>query len=146
MSPWIVPLDGGPPTQIVETASFSVDVSTDGRLLVHSRNDRGALVAVVCDLPACTNRRDLALPENAPREVGQIRFMPDGRAIAYPAGRGKNLWSLPLDGGPPTQLTHFSDAPSTPSIARFAWSRDGKLAMTRTTVAQDIVLFRGLPE
>jgi hypothetical protein len=72
--------------------------------------------------------------------------MPDGRAIAYPAGRGKNLWSLPLDGGPPTQLTHFSDAPSTPSIARFAWSRDGKLAMTRTTVAQDIVLFRGLPE
>jgi Tol biopolymer transport system component len=46
-----------------------------------------------------------------------------------------------LDGGRPSQLTHFNDG----MIFAFAWSRDGKrLAVLRGTVSNDIVLFRGL--
>lgn len=146
MTPWIVPLGGGPPTEIVRVASYSVDVSPDGRqLLLGSTSDLGAIIAVVCDLPACTNRRDLLFPANVARNAGQFRFTPDGLGVAYPVGRGTNLWSLPLDGGPPSQITRFPDDPAGSAIARFGWSRDGKrLALTRTTVAHDIVLFHGL--
>lgn len=150
MSPWIVPLGGGPPREIVSVSSsvYSVDVSPDGRQLVlGSTNDQGHPIIVVCDLPTCANRRDFLLPANAARNAGLFRFTPDGRGIAYPVGRGTNIWSLPLDGGAPSQLTHFSDDAAGPFIARFAWSRDGKhLALTRTIVADDIVLFRGLAE
>ena len=48
----------------------------------------------------------------------------------------------PLDGSAPRQITHFTDGRS---IVDFAWSRDGKhLAIARTTVTNDIVLFKGL--
>jgi hypothetical protein len=51
------------------------------------------------------------------------------------------IWVQPLDGKPPHQLTHFTDR----TIGDFAWSRDGKrLAIARVTVANDIVLFKGL--
>ena len=48
----------------------------------------------------------------------------------------------PLDGGPPRQLTHFTDDRE---ISDFQWSHDGKrLAISRDTFANDIVLFKGL--
>ena len=74
---------------------------------------------------------------------GRVRWTPDGRAIAYVAvGTPANLWARPFDGQPPHQLTHFSDDRG---IIDFAWSRDGKrLAISRATVTNDIVLFKGL--
>jgi Tol biopolymer transport system component len=73
----------------------------------------------------------------------QSRWTPDGRGIAYyTLGPGGNLWVQPLDGSAPRQITHFTDGRS---IVDFAWSRDGKhLAIARTTVTNDIVLFKGL--
>ena len=67
--------------------------------------------------------------------------MPDGEAIAYVDTSGLNIWSVPLRGGPPRQVTHFTDR----TIAQFAWSHGGKrLAIARTTTTNDIVLFTGL--
>ena len=42
--------------------------------------------------------------------------MPDGEAIAYVDTSGLNIWSVPLGGGPPRQITHFKDR----TIAQFA--------------------------
>jgi TolB protein len=65
-------------------------------------------------------------------------WTPDGRAIAYLSGR--NIWTQPVDGGRPSQLSHFSDDKA---IGDFAWSHDGKqLAVTRTTSRADIVLLK----
>ena len=73
--------------------------------------------------PARTARR-LALPANA--RSAPTRWTPDGQAIAYVDTSGLNIWSVPLGGGPPRQITHFTDR----TIAGFAWSHDGKrLAM-----------------
>ena len=139
----MVPIEGGQFTEIakVTTASGgSVDVSRGGgRLLFVSSETQNQFVFVVCELPACTSRRTLALPSNARNTPTQ--WMPDGRAIAYLDTRGLNIWSQPLDGGPPHQITHFTDR----TIASFAWSHDGKrLAIARTTTTNDIVLFKGL--
>jgi Tol biopolymer transport system component len=135
---WIVPIDGGTPTQLVKGPAYtSLDVSPESKSIVFiSAEDPNRPTLVVCDLPACTARRTLSAPA-----LTRMRWTPDGREIAY-VGPGSNLWVLPLDGKPPRQLTRFTDGRT---IANFAWSRDGKrLAVARATVKDDIVLFSGL--
>ena len=82
-----------------------------------------------------------AAKRNAPVRMEEIRgTTPDGRGVAY-AETG-NLWVQSLDGGPPRQLTRFTDGRP---IMSFAWSRDGKrLAIARTSTTDDIVLIKGL--
>jgi len=69
---------------------------------------------------------------------GSVRWTPDGRAITYIDTRGTpNLWSQPLDGGPPKQLTNWKADP----IPAFDWSRDGKwLAYAVGSMTSDVVL------
>jgi hypothetical protein len=96
----------------------------------------------LCDFPECANRSELAFPPNYIFGRG-LRWTPDGGGIAYIDSSQTNIWALPLDGGAPRQLTQFegTDQP----IASFAWSIDGaQLAVLRTTLAADVVLFSGL--
>jgi Tol biopolymer transport system component len=63
----------------------------------------------------------------------------DGRAVLYVDTRGRvsNIWSQPIDGGPPKQLTNFKSE----LIFVFDFSRDGKqLAVSRGSVSNDVVL------
>ena len=139
LSPWIVSIDGGEPVQVTTTfaGEASLDISPDSKTIVfNSRDDQGRSITAVCDLPACTSRRSL------PLLGGRKRWTPDGRRIAYYDLATRNIWIQPLDGSAPSQLTHFADDHE---IADFAWSHDGKrLAISRVSVSNDIVLFRGL--
>jgi serine/threonine protein kinase/Tol biopolymer transport system component len=139
-APWIVSIDGGTPTQIANlfAGAYSLDVSPDGKSLVFGTTDeQNRYVPVVCELPACANRRSLsAVP------LSRLRWTPDGRAIAYVSpATPSNIWLQPLDGTSARQLTHLTDR----IISDFTWSRDGsRLALARATVINDIVLFKGL--
>ena len=100
------------------------------------RGGQGRPSLLVCSLPGCSS----------PRTIGAAQFntavswTPDGRGVAY--AKDGNLWVQPLSGGAPRQLTRFTDGRP---IRSFAWSRDGqRLAITRSTVTNDIVLFEGL--
>jgi len=142
-SPWIVPLDGGDATQIVNESAGSFAISPDGRRLTFISNGSGKSILVVCDLPECSNRRDLDAPHGS--YGSGLRWTPDGQAIAFVGPSGLNIWALPLDGGPERAITHFGTGTAGATIARFAWSRDGqRLAIVRMTIADDIVLLRGL--
>jgi Tol biopolymer transport system component len=139
-SPWIVPLSGGPAREIINESAHwgSVDVSPDSRRLVFVFRD----TLNVCDLPACANRLKLSVPANFGRRP---RWTPDGRQIAYIDVIETNLWSMPVEGGPPKPLTRFTDRTPGRKIDAFDWSRDGqRLAIIRATSTNDIVLFRGL--
>ena len=136
-SPWIVSLDGGAPRQFVNqwVSNRGLDASRDGKLLLLRTRDGGRAYLLVCGYPACGNRRPLS------SAGGIARFMPDGRGVVCDCGGG-NLRVLPLDGRPEYQLTHFTD---TRPIVDFAWSSDGRrLAVSRATTANDIVIFKGL--
>jgi hypothetical protein len=52
-------------------------------------------------------------------------------------GGGENIWSQPVDGGKPAQVTDFKSE----IIYTFDLSRDGKwLAVTRGAVTGDVVI------
>jgi len=137
-SMWIASIAGGETRTLVDEPATSADVSPDGKSLVFFQRGPQGSATVLCDLPACTSRRNLAYFESdAPR-----RWTPDGRAIAYTI-RG-NLWIQPIDGAPVRQLSHFTDVRP---ISNFVWSPGGKrLAIARLTVTNDIVLFKGLKQ
>ena len=69
--------------------------------------------------------------------LGQLRWSPGGRALHIIVNRDgvDNIWSQPIDGRPPIQLTHFKSD----RIFAFDWSRDGKLVVARGTVTPDAV-------
>jgi hypothetical protein len=70
-----------------------------------------------------------------------LRWTLDGRALNYidTIDGVSNIWSLPLDGGKPVQLTDFK----TDQIFWFDFSREGKqLALSRGTQTSDVILIR----
>lgn len=66
------------------------------------------------------------------------RWTPDGLAISYIDTREgvSNIWSQPLSGGPPQQVTQFTSE----EIEGFDWSRDGTLVCSRLHSTQDVLL------
>jgi hypothetical protein len=67
-----------------------------------------------------------------------LHWTTDGRALTYPllVGDEMNLWSQPISGGPPRQITHFHSR-----ILSYDWSADGKLlGLTRAKYSSDVVL------
>jgi Tol biopolymer transport system component len=73
--------------------------------------------------------------------LDSVRWAPDGRSLTYIETQGdvSNLWSQPLEGGPPKQLTDFK----TDRIFNYAWSPDGqKLVLSRGTRNDDVVMIK----
>lgn len=68
-----------------------------------------------------------------------INWSADGRSIMYTVNTNNvtNIWSQPLEGGQPRQITEFKDQ----LMTGFAWSFDGKtLVCTRGIPTRDAVL------
>jgi Tol biopolymer transport system component len=72
----------------------------------------------------------------------RLRWTPDGTRLAYvePDMR-TNIWTVPIAGGKPVQLTHFEER----FIVDFDWSSDGKrLVVGRRLETNDIVVLKDL--
>jgi serine/threonine protein kinase len=140
-SPWIVPLQGGEPRQVVDlfAGSLGVAVSPDGESIAFaSRDERQKLASVVvCRLPDC-NQRNI-IPDLA---TSRVRWAPDGRTITFiGVTNQRNLFTIPAVGGRPSQLTRFDDR----TIIDFDWSPDGsRLVVARRLETNDIVVLKGL--
>ncbi len=139
---WKVPIEGGTPTRITDYDSDYPVVSPDGKWIA------------CLDITDPTRRKISVIPfSGGPRAktlefrqamlmswgVG-IQWSPDGRALTYLDVRKgtPNIWSQPVDGGPPRQITDFTSG----SIYSFAWSRSGDLAVSLGASTSDAVLIR----
>ena len=72
-----------------------------------------------------------------------LQWAQDGKSILYTvnANNVSNIWSQPVAGGPPKQVTNFNDL----LMTSFAWSDDGKqLACTRGSLVRDAILVTDL--
>lgn len=138
---WKVGIDGGPAIQLTDRASQLPSISPDGKLIAYfyydeQANNQPKLSVIPFEGGAAVKTIDLS------RTVQPVAFawMPDGRAVAYLASDSGNfnVWSQPIDGTTPKQLTNFkSDL-----ISNFAISRDGTIAAYRVSATRDIVLIK----
>ncbi len=136
---WKVSIEGGEPAQMTPQPAGRGVVSPDGRLIAYYYLNEQTKRPGVAVIPFEGGEplkvfREMPLPA-----WGLMRWSPDGKAITYIVTREgvSNLWSQPLDGGKPQQLTDFKED----QIFRFAWSRHGKdLALDRGATINDIIL------
>ena len=138
---WRVGINGGQPVQLTDRVSQFPSISPDGKLIAYYFNDEQAnnqpkLSVIPFEGGAPVKIIDLS------RTVQPVGFawMPDGQSVAYLASESGNLnvWSQPINGAAPKQLTNFkSDL-----ISSFAISHDGKIAVYRVSATRDIVLIK----
>jgi serine/threonine protein kinase len=149
---WKMPVEGGNPVHLTEYYSSVAAVSpTDGSIAFTFLDDKatpvrlrtgvisanGGRPTIVFDFPAIFGTL-------GPGFYGQtISWTSDGKSLTYIDTKDgvSNIWSQPIAGGPPKQLTHFNSD----LIFYYAWSRDGKkLALARGRKTSDVVLIRDL--
>jgi len=140
---WRVSIDGGEPIQLINKYALIPSVSPDGQFIACYDVDeatRGTKIGIF-SIDGGDPVKEFDLIQTAGAGSPPVRWMPDGRSIAYIAtqGRVSNIWLQSIDGGPPKQMTDFT----TGRIFWFDISRDGKsLAMSRGTVTSDVVLMK----
>ena len=140
---WKVSIDGGEPVRLIDKWTANPTVSPDGTLVAcFYREDQPNAPVKVAVIPFSGGDpvKLLDIAQSVTGAAG-LRWTPDGRALTYidTINGVSNIWSLPVDGGPPKQLTDFK----ADQIFWFDFSRDGKqLALSRGTQTSDVVLIR----
>jgi Tol biopolymer transport system component/tRNA A-37 threonylcarbamoyl transferase component Bud32 len=147
-------LDGGRPSTVIEGGSYQsaygAAISPDGKWIACrfvpalTKPTQLAVVpfaggapSVIFDMPASPYDYWLV---NAGYAYPPVRWSRDGQALTYIVTQGgvSNIWSQPIKGGPPKQLTHYQDQ----QIYYFDWSPTGDLVLSRGTIASDAVLIK----
>jgi Tol biopolymer transport system component len=139
-SVWKISSEGGTPSRLTEKESAVSVVSLDGQSFACNYQDQpgGAYKIAIVSIAGGQPTKLFDIPGSFGRS---LQWSTDGRSLTYvETQRGiSNLWSQPLTGGSPRQLTDFKEQ----RIFGFAWSRDGKqLAISRGVVNNDVVLIK----
>jgi Tol biopolymer transport system component len=136
-------MDGGQPVRLTDKECSSPIFSPDGKQFICSYKDdpKSPYKLAVYSSDGGSPIKLLDPPEGS--AFSTLRWMPDGRTITYVVTKGGvgNIWSKPLEGGTPKQITNFTSD----SIGSFDFSRDGKqIAVARGTTTSDVVLISGI--
>jgi eukaryotic-like serine/threonine-protein kinase len=138
---WKVSVDGGSPVEITDRSSQIPIISPDGKSLAYFHTDEQTNNQPKLSIMPFEGGEPLKTID-LPRTVQPLAFawLPDGRAIAYlnNASGILNVWSQPIDGGAPKQLTNFKSE----FVTSFAIARDGTIAAYRWSATRDIVLIK----
>jgi len=138
---WKQPTGGGDPVFFAANAPRAV-ISPDGRsvaILAVRKDEHGSYPSFLEVIPAEGGGPVISIEAKASIGGRGLRWRPDGKALTYTDGVDGQVWLQPLDGGPPQQLTHFSDG----RTVSHAWSPDGKwLYLVREETIRDAVLIR----
>jgi len=143
---WKVGSKGGRAIQLNDKLWIRPAISPDGKWIAGfyadqqlSTNKEPTSIAVI-GIDGGQPWKVVPIPSSVSISAG-VRWNPDGLQFTYVDSRndGDNIWSRPLDGGAPHQVTHFhGDA-----LFSFGWSRDGKqLVFSRGIEARDLVLIQ----
>jgi Tol biopolymer transport system component len=138
---WRVSTEGGSPVQLTrESLAIKPVVSPDGTMIacVHRSNeaDRWKIAVLSSNGGAPLKVFALPFPYNQ-----VIRWRPDSRALTYLDQRNGiyNVWQQPFDGGPPSQITNFTED----MVFHYDWLEyEGLLIVSRGARTKDIVLIK----
>ena len=135
-----VPIDGGQPTQLADRPNGRPSMSPDGKLIAYGYKADANASPQIALMPGTGGAPLKLLDVPLTADLLSLIWTPDSRAVVYVDTRGgiSNLWSVPIDGGAPAQLTNFG----ADRMSCFDFSRDGKwLAVSRGNGSTDVVLF-----
>jgi Tol biopolymer transport system component len=139
---WKVSIDGGDPVRLNDQYTGVPTVSPDGSVIAcFYREEQPNAPYKVAIIPFAGGDPVKVLDIPHSFTPAALRWTSDGRALTFidTVNGVSNIWSLPLDGGVPKQLTNFN----TDQIFWFDFSRDGKqLALSRGTQTSDVILIR----
>lgn len=137
-----VSVDGGEPVLLNDKFSYAPSVSPDGKLIACIYQDNPAIID-----PLPNQIAIIPIEGGAPVKIftfhnngttgARVHWSTDGRAVLYNEARNNvsNIWSQPIAGGPPKQLTNFTDN----LIRDFDWLRD-QLVCARGAPVRDAIL------
>ena len=138
---WKIPSTGGTAVALTDKPSIVSVVSPDGKLVACGYQEAENSQQKIGILPA-DGGSPVKLLEAPPTYAFAYPFLQwsrDQRSLLYVETRNgvSNLWSHPLDGGAPKQLTAFQSD----QIFSFGFSPDGsQLAVSRGTSTSDVIL------
>ncbi len=141
---WKIGVDGGEAVQLTNKHSSRAFFSPDGTSLAcgyFRENTTPSWKIAIIPIAGGEPSRLIDAPQGRRLGGGDWAWSPDGRAIIYTTFQNgvSNLWSQPLDGGKPSQITNFT----TESIRGLAISPDGKrIALSRGHSTLDVVLIK----
>jgi serine/threonine protein kinase/Tol biopolymer transport system component len=138
---WRVNLSGGPPILLGTQFLGRGGISPDGSRVVYEGFVQGG---------ALLRRNMIVIPAGGGPPERTILFesgnnpgwAPSGDALTYVLEKDgvDNIWSQPLSGGPPRQLTRFTSL----KIFSYDWTPDGKLlVLARGKIVSDAVILTG---
>jgi serine/threonine protein kinase/Tol biopolymer transport system component len=135
-----VTVDGGEAKELSDKSDGRPAISPDGKLIAfrYQPQSNAAYKLGIMSVDGGPILKTLEIGTTA--DSRQLLWTPDNRALVYVDTRGgiSNLWSQPIDGGQPAQITDFR----ADRIYWFDFSRDGKwLALSRGNTSTDVVLF-----
>lgn len=127
-------------------AGRGFSISPDGKRILYAKpspeDNFSSSSFVVTPVEGQEPSRTVELAGQRVRFAG-YGWTPDGNSVAYATGDPRNLWVLPLSGGPPRRITNFGADELLSAITSFSWSPDGKkLAITRSKRSVDVVMIR----
>jgi Tol biopolymer transport system component len=131
-------VEGGDAKQLTDLTTLFPSVSPDGKLVacLYKENpdypDKIALIPFEGGAPE-------KVIDGSPLLVQPLRWRSNGQVLTYIVTQEgvSNIWGLPINGGPPRQLTNFTDG----QIFDFDWSADGsRLVCARGQVTSDVIL------
>jgi Tol biopolymer transport system component len=136
-----LPPDGGTPVETLTVPGPSdpwlLRVSPSGDQVAFVFQE-GSQVPITKVATASTSGGPLQFTSPLPFGFAGLRWAPSGKALDYLLTRNgaTNVWEQPLTGGPPRQITTFPSG----RIFDFAWSRAGKLLLTKGSQSSDVIL------
>jgi eukaryotic-like serine/threonine-protein kinase len=135
---WKISTEGGTPAKLSDLSIYDLQVSPDGKFFAYSFEEEQTKQRqlIVRRFDDSSHVKTFNLPVTA---TGSFGWTPNSQALVYVDNPRSvsNLWRVPLDGTPPSQITDFKSD----FIYNFSYSRDGKqLALTRGNTTRDAVL------
>ena len=144
---WKVSINGGDSAQVTDHVASSAVVSPDGKLLAYTYPDSADPYAPPNRIAVVTFDGNTPVTTFGFAPSGTVptllQWSRDGKSLLYSVNQYSvsNVWSQPLDGSKPKQITEFNDG----LMTGFAWSHDDKtFAAIRGSLLRDAVLITDL--
>ncbi|HXT62925.1 MAG TPA: protein kinase [Pyrinomonadaceae bacterium] len=140
---WKVSIDGGEPHELTHRVSSAPAYSPDGQFVAYLYTENPDPLAPPNKIAIISSDGGEPIETFTFQAPGTIqttlKWSVDGKSLLYTANTNNvtNIWSQPVDGGAPKQITNFQDS----FMSGFAWTRDGKqLVCSRGIFNRDAVI------